>query len=511
MRTWLWTLVLLTAAVVLAVVLRENTGHVLILVNDWRVQVSLAFAVVSLLGLFVIIYWFLRMSAWLTAIPTRVRDWNVKRLVSRDQALLEQGWTELLEGRYSHAEKDLTKLFDRSKDASRQVLAALSAARAAHALGEFGRRDHLISLAKEKTSDDRALKEAIATAAADLYLDQGLAAQALEELLPLQEGSAKHIHTLRLLLRAYRQLNRHEQVFTLARTLNRRGALHDTEARQIIETAAAARLRETTHTDAWKAFWKELKSDERTLPDVALAAAAAFEANGLLDEASRALEQAIPLSFEPRLLAAYARAESTQIKRRLEKAEAWVQSRPNDADLLSCIGNLCLLGQIWGQAESYLLRSLTKRADARVHALLGSLYDKLNRPKDAAEQWRMATAVSAALPILASDSFLPVADTASDPGVLHAEGLTYLSESGFPANWDRETDFSSNSSIAGSSSQASDFRVKTDNNSKRVSTDAAILEPGRDNLDEYFDSAPVAGLGEPAPVTTLPPLPEKKV
>jgi len=150
MRTWLWTLVLLTAAVVLAVVLRENTGHVLILVNDWRLQVSLAFAVVSLLVVFVCIHLLLRLTTWLTAIPTRVRGWNSRRHIKRDQDLLEQGWTELLEGRYSHAEKDLTKLFDRSKDASRQVLAALSAARAAHALGEFGRRDHLISLAKEK-------------------------------------------------------------------------------------------------------------------------------------------------------------------------------------------------------------------------------------------------------------------------------------------------------------------------------------------------------------------------
>jgi len=271
MRTWLWSLVLLTTAVVLAVVLRENTGHVLILVNDWRLQVSLAFAVIALVGLFVCVYFFLRLSSWLIAIPTRVRGWNSRRHVKRDQELLEQGWTELLEGRYSHAEKDLTKLFGRSKDASRQVLAALSAARAAHALGEFGRRDHLISLATDKASDDTSLNEAIATAAADLYLDQGLAAQALEVLLPLQERSSRHIHTLRLLLRAYRQLNRHDQVYTLARTLNRRGALHETEARQIIETAAAARLRETTHNGQWHAFWKELKSDERTLTEVALA------------------------------------------------------------------------------------------------------------------------------------------------------------------------------------------------------------------------------------------------
>lgn len=501
MRTWLWTLVLLTAAVLLAVVLRENTGHVLILVNDWRLQVSLAFAVVCLLGLFLFLHWVLRFSSWLTAIPTRVRGWNSRRQVKRDQELLEQGWTELLEGRYSHAEKDLTKLFDRSKDSSRQVLAALSAARAAHALGEFDRRNHLIALAKEKSSDDGSLKDAIATAAADLYLDQGLSADALQELLPLQEGGARHIHTLRLLLRAYRQLNRHDQVFALARTLNRRGALPDSEARQIIEASAAARLRETAHSGEWQAFWKSLKSEERTLPEVALAGAAAFEANGQLEEASRALEQAIAPGFDPRLLAAYSRADPSQVKRRLEKAESWVQSRPNDAELLAAVGNLCLIGQIWGQAENYLSRSLAKRADARVHVLLGSLYDKLNRPQDAAAQWRMATAVGAALPVLAADTFLPVADTADDPGVLHAEGLSYLSDSGFPASWDRDAD-------SHFSSQGGQVRERDSSSPVSQHSDAAQAE--RENFDEYFDSAPVAGLGEPAPVTALPPLPSKK-
>ena len=485
MRTWFWTLLMLTAAVVLAVGLRENTGHVLILVNDWRVQISLAFAVVSLLVCFFLLHWLFGLTSWLTGIPGRLKGWTDSRQVRRDQELLEQGWTELLEGRYSHAEKDLTKLFGRSKNSSRQVLAALSAARAAHALGEFDRRDHLIALAKEKMPADGSLKEAISTTAADLYLDQGLASQALAELLPLQEAGAKHVHTLRLLLRAYRQLAQHDQVFSLARTLNRRGALPDAEARPVIEAAAASLLREAGQPKAWQAFWKGLKAHERTLPEVALAGASALEANGQLDEASRALELAILDSFDPRLLAAYARPDASQVGKRLEKAEAWIKSRPEDANLLAMVGNLCLVGQIWGQAENYLSRSLAKRGDARVHALLGSLYDKLDRPQEAAAQWRMATAVAATLPTLGGNTYLPAADTADDPGVLHAEGLSYLSESGFPADWHRE------------STSGTDFKAS------RPDTSAQ-------NIDEYFDSAPVAGLGEPAPVIALTPLPEKK-
>lgn len=484
MRIWLWTLVLATIAVVLAVVLREHTGHVLVLVNQWRIQVSLPFAVLVTAASFFLLYLLLRLFALVLDIPGRVKNWGRRRALRRDHELLEQGWTELLEGRYAHAEKDLTKLLGRSKSMNQSVLAALSAARAAHALGEYDRRNVLIVSAKDKSKDDVGLREAVSTVAAELYLDQGLSEQALTELNMLQKSGAKQVHALRLFLRAYRQLNRHEQVLAISRTLNKRGALHDTEARQIIELAAAARIRETSHAGTWQKVWADLKSSERVLPEVALAGAQAFEVIGQLDESSRVLEQAIAVSFDPRLLAAYARAESSQVTRRLEKAEAWLQKNPADPDLLATIGNLCLSGQIWGQAESYLVRSLARRSDARVHVSLASLYDKINRPQDAAMQWRAATALGVAIPVLAQEVLLPPADIQSDPGLLHAEGLTYLADTGFPADWSEDR-----TTLPGSSTAA-------------ATSESGVS--GQDDMYDYFDSAPVPHLGEPAPVSTLP-------
>lgn len=488
MRTWFWTLLLITVAVVLAVALRENTGQVLIMLNSWRIQVSFAFAVLVLVASFVFLYVALRALSWFTNIPMRVREWHGRRQVRRDHELLEQGWTELLEGRYSNAEKDLTKLLDQTRSANRQVLAGLSAARAAHALGEYLRRDKLLALAKDKAGQDTGLSEAVATAAADLYLDQGLAQQALDVLLPLQQAGARHVHTLRLLLRAYRQLGRSDQVFVLARTLSRRKALPVIEACALIETAAAARLRETLHSGDWQKIWKDLKSDERTLPEVALAGAAAFEAAGQSQEASKILEAALERELDPRLLEAYARCEPSQVARRLEKTEGWLQKTPEAPELLTTLGNLCLSGQLWGQAERYLTRSLARRSDARVHALLASLFDKLERPQEAATQWRLATAVGTVLPVLLADSHLPAADVDSDPGVFHAEGLAYLTDSGFPVDWAKD--------VSGSAATFGGTDVQG-------ASASGIYTPSPPNeFDDYFDTAPIAHLGEPAIVSS---------
>jgi HemY protein len=478
MRTWFWTLLLTTLAVLFAVKLREYGGNVLILVGTTRIQVSLAFAVLTLLTAFVLLYICLRVLAWFTSLPERVRDWNVRRVIKRDHELLELGWTELLEGRYAKAEKDLTKLFESSRSASRQVLAALSAARAAHAMSEFSRRDKLLEQADQKAAGDSALQEAVASAAADLLLDQGLAEQALERLAALQANGARHVHTMRLLLRAHRQLNQHEKVFVLARSLKRHAALSDVEALQLIEVAAAARLRETLSDGQWREIWKALTAAEKTLPEIALAAAAAFDSIAQYDEASRVLEHAISVAFDTRLLSAYARADNSQIARRLQKAEVWLAQQPDDADLLTTLGVLCLNAQIWGQAERYLQRSVTQRDDARVHALLGSLYDRLGRRDEAARQWRQATVVASSVPTLQTDLILPAADTRGDPSMLPAEA------------WDENASFEAMARLH-------------DTAPATPVTPSVGVTPAYDELDDYFDSAPIQDLGAPAKVTVI--------
>ena len=504
MRTWFWTLLLAVVAVALAVLLRQHGGNVLILAQPWRIQVSLTFAVVLLILAFAALYAGLRLLSWLVAIPGRVRAWRGRRVEARDHELLERAWIQLLEGRYAHAEKDLTRLLAQTRSPARQVLAALSAARAAHGLGEFARRDALFDQAQDKAGADAGLHEAVATVAADLLLEQGRAQDALDRLAPLQDGGARHLHTVRLLLRAHHQLGHHEQTFNLARTLSRRGVVDQDEARRLIEASASARLR-AAGDETWRAIWKELKADERTLPEVALAGAAAYDAAGQHDESTRVLEAAIAERFEPRLLAAYARCDASQVPRRLEKAEAWLQKQPRHPDVLSLLGVLCLTGQLWGAAERYLLRSLRQRSDAHVHALLGSLYDRLDRPAEAARHWRLATAAGMALPVLAADGALPPADTAGDPALLDAQELEFLAAQdaalpsgpapAAPAAPVEAAAAPPREGGAGAADPTADYLL--DPPARRAAPAAAVAAQQLD-IEDLFDSAPIPGL-EPLP------------
>src|SRR5690606_5473166 len=92
-----------------------------------------------------------------------------------------------------------------------------------------------------------------------------------------------------------------------------------------------------------------------------------------------------------------------------------------DSALLAALGNLCLTGELWGQGEFYLLRSMKIRSDMRIHALLGNLYDRLGRKGDAMKHWRLASGVAGVLPVLATNRSLPAADTRSDPTLIDVE------------------------------------------------------------------------------------------
>ena len=488
MRTWFWTIVVFAAAVALALVLREHSGNVVIVAQPWRIELSLTLTVLLLVAAFAILYLILRVFAWVGARPERYRSWRSRRSVRRDQEALESGWINVLEGRFVDADKDFTRVATRTRSNKRKLLAGLASANANHHLGEYAQRDQALELAKQAAGDDLRLREAWSFVAAEMYLDQNRPQDALALLQPLQDASSRYLHATRLLLRTHRQLRNHDRVYDLTRLLLRRRVIEKSEALQLIEMSAAARLH-SAGPKGFKAIWGDLRSEEKVLPDIALAAASIQSAEGNHDEASRILEAAIAVQPDPRLLSAYSQCPPQHVSRRLAKAEEWLKRYPDDAALLAAMGNLCLTGELWGPGELYLKRSMALRNDMRIHALLGNLYDRLGRPEDAMKHWRLAAGVVGVLPVLPQNRYLPAADMRGDPTLVDVE------QPDAAAAADKLAD----PPVAAS---AADYVVDDPG-----ATGAAVSRPGATSskevelavsdgsgLDELFDSAPIPGV-----------------
>lgn len=490
MRTWFWTLLVFVAAVALALLLRDHSGNVLILVQPWRIELSLTFTVLLLIGSFLLLHLLLRAITWVGASPGRFRSWRNIRAQKRDQNLLESGWMKILEGRYEQADKDLARLLGKTRSRASKVVAGLASARAAHQLNEYSRRDEILNRARTHAQDDVRLREAVAVVAAELYLDEQRAEEALVLLQPLQDASSRYFHAARLLLRAHRQLGNDDRVFELARILQRRGAINAAQATALIESSAAARLRQGG-PDSFKTIWAELKSDERVLPAIAQVAAELHARAGNHDEAARVLEAALDNRLDPVLLAAYAQCPPDQVRRRLSKAEVWLRSNPEDPALLAALGSLCLTGELWGQAERYLLDSMRLRSDMRIHALLGNLYDGLGRPADAARHWRLAAAVVGALPQFTVGRALPAADTRDDPTLIDVENPDY-GRDGLRA--DGSVNQPPAASAADMAGDGLDAVVSPAGRPATPPPAQDYPQAQGNDVDQYFDSAPIPGV-----------------
>ncbi len=484
MRAWFWTLVLLVVAVGLAVVLREHSGNVLIIAQPYRIELSLTLAVLLVLGLFIVLYVILRVASWISSSPDRFRSWRGLRARKKDHELLESGWIHVLEGRFGEAEQELTKLLSRTRSSNTRVLAGLALARASHGLGQYARRDEALQVAQETAGNDPRLREATAIVNAEICLEQNRAQDALSWLEPLLQASARNHNAARLALRAYKLLGNHDQVYVLTRQLMRRNNIERGEARRLIEVSAAARIAQAG-IEGFKPVWADLKADERTLPDIALAAAQVQDAAGNPEEAGKILEAALNAGLEPHLLNAYSQCPPDQVARRIAKAENWLREQPDNADLLAALGNLCLTGQLWGPGERYLQRSMKLRNDVRIHALLGNLYDRLGREKEAMNHWRLAAGVAGVLPVLHMHTVLPAADTRGDPNLVDVDPIPVAApqaiESPIP--------------VAASAADYLDADSYTGTpGTAPANAPVQRAEDASTDLEDYFDTAPIPGV-----------------
>lgn len=480
MRTWIWTFIVFVAAVALALVLREHSGNVLIVAPPWHVSFSITFGVIGLIVLFFAFYVLLRLVSWLTGSPERFKIWRSRRAEKRDQELLQNGWISVLEGRYAQAEKELSKLLAKTRSNTSKVVAGLASAQASQYLGEYQRRDESLEAAKKSAGDDPRLKLAFATAAADMYLEQGQIQEAIDLLQPVQDASSRHFQATRLLLRAYKQQGNYERVYELTRLLLRRSAIDKTEALRYIEYAATCRIA-AADTEQFKVIWSDLRAEEKQLPAVALAASEHLIKDEKHEEISRILEAAIQHNPNPELYSAYANCPQELYSRRLSKAEQWLQKTPHDPALLATLGRLCIIGQLWGQAEHYLKRSMKERNDLRIHALLGQLYDALGRQDEAIYHWRVAALTAGTLPIMSPRRLLPAADLKADPTLVdgHLPEAPVIEDNSRP--------------IAASAVDSSVFAAPAPKPSRQAlpTTESTT---GSNEHEEYFDSAPLPGV-----------------
>ena len=384
MRWLVWILLILSTAVGLALLMRFNHGNVAVLWPPYRVDVSVNFAVVLLVVAFFLLHLLLLAIGKALNLPTRVRDYRQRRRSNSARIALRDALLAYFEGRFGRAER-----LAQSARADEELAgaAALVAARAAHRMREFERRDGWLELAEA----DRASAQAETMTVAEFALDEQEPAKALAAIERLHGGGQRHIHSLRAALRAHEQSADWERMLPLLRQLEKRDALPEPAIRGM-RVKACRGLFSDTDLDAAgvRALLRTLKPAERDLPETVEAAAAAFSRAGDEVQARKLIEAAMNDEYSPLLLRRYAELDTIRGRERIEFAEQWLSRYGDDGAITLVLGRLCMAESLWGKAEEFLRRSLARSETGAAHLALAELFEAIGKPEDAAGHFRAA-------------------------------------------------------------------------------------------------------------------------
>ncbi|MDH4216637.1 MAG: heme biosynthesis protein HemY [Gallionella sp.] len=385
MKYLLWILSLFAAAVALAIVAR-NPGYVLLVYPPYRVELSLTLFVALYVLSLLFGYGLLRLALAALRLPSHVKNYRLLRAQGKARKLLEEALQAFFEGRYAAAERASARAMELG-DAS--ALHPIIAARAAHELREFDKRDAYLADAGGKTVGENTMRLMAKT---QFQLEQKQPQSALDSLKELSaSGMRKHVGVLSLELKALQQMRSWDAMLEVIAQLEKQNAIDLTTADQLRQQAWLEKLRGQPQDLAeLRALWKSIPDEFKRRGRIAAAAAQAFEKQGDCRSAHQLLADSLNAQWDSELVALYGDCQAGEMVAQIEQAEKWLNHHKDDAALLLALGKLCLHQKLWGKAQNYLDASISVNPSHAAYTALGQLAEKLKKPDEAFKYYQHA-------------------------------------------------------------------------------------------------------------------------
>jgi HemY protein len=369
--------------------LLADPGYVAISFRGYLVEMNVPVLILLAIALLV--------AAWLIRkiiiAPRRLGEAAGRYRSARSGQKLTKGMIAVAEGNLARGEKMLARAASTS-DAP--LFNYLQAARAAHLQGRDDRRDEWLRLAYEEAPE---ATNAVLLTQAEFQLDRGQNEQALATLRRLEEHTRDHAQALALMGRLYFKLEDWDALAALLPRLRKSRQVKPEKLemwavrvhKEALDKAADAEV--LNH--AWKAIPRSLRSNVTLLE----AYYQGLMRAGLNDRAEKELAAALKSNWRASLVRLYGLVEATDTTKQLKRAEGWLKTHSEDADLLLAAARLCLRNELWGKARSYLETVISMRPTPEAYEEYGALLSQMGEADAAAGAYRDGLGMVAAKPL----------------------------------------------------------------------------------------------------------------
>ncbi|MBJ7538295.1 heme biosynthesis HemY N-terminal domain-containing protein [Marinomonas transparens] len=387
MRKLLFLLVIMMAVGgVLGLLMRQDSGYVLIAYNGITLETSLwVLGVVLIITLFVmswikrILFITLRPSNSLAKITGNLAQKRASKNTIR-------GMLELVGGNWNKAEKLLTNSAD---NVAYPLINYISAAYAASEQDEYERSKALLRSAHKATPE---ADFAIGFAQSQIQMRQGHYEGALASLLRLQKLKPKHKQTLKMLVAVYTQLKDWDALLTLTPTLKKDGIYDDDNMLDLERNAFLALLDKIKFRNKLGQNSKELVTEVENLwnkldtlsqdDSMRQLYAQTLIHFGDKNKAEHFIRTSLNQKWSERLIYEYGNLQaSNTTKKLLANCEAWLKKEPSSANLYLVCGRLSQSLMLWGKARDYYEQALSLDVHSEALAELSRLLKAMGDTK----------------------------------------------------------------------------------------------------------------------------------
>ncbi len=367
-------IVILGIAVWCGLLLRQDSGYVLLAYQQQSIEMPLWLALIFLLvGVVLLLMthrFFLGIVNKYNVSKDRLRRFKIQ--LAHQHTI--HSLLALVEARWIEAEKNATKGFLYSEV---PFINYLFAAKAAHEQQAWDRRDSYIQLAFNYS---KRAKIAVFLTQAQLQFKQGQLEKSLITLCELRKIVPQHPLVIKLLALLHQKSGNLDQAIELLSMIKKMKWQLDSELKQLeikVYRALLLKIKKEVGIQAVFNLWRSIPKLVREYSAVVEGYVICLCRVEAYQEAECILRMTLQKHWDKRLVRAYGLLPKVDLSKQVSTAESWLKGRENDPHLLLTLARLCLQQQLWGKARNYFEASLQLEEMAETYAELGRLLNHL--------------------------------------------------------------------------------------------------------------------------------------
>lgn len=383
----IFLLMVLIASVWAGIKISDDPGFLIFGMRDWSVEMPLWAAVVMVLIILLVLHFIHRFFASIGAGWDAWQDWLKTRRKLKAYNNTNRALISLIEANWKNAEYYSLKGIANS-DAP--FINYLAAAKAAHELKQYQRRDVYLQKARSAAPQSEV---AIGIVQAQLQITQGMISQAFNTLTKLQLTSPNHGMVLKLLERVYIHLADWPALIQLIPRLRKAHVMSEEQINLLERHTYEEMLRHPDNrlkkTSGLRELWAAIPTKMQRDPHVLYAYVNHLRNfTECADEAADLIYAALKKNWNADLVRVYGLLITTHPKKQLAHAENWIKHYGDKAILYLTLARLCMQCQLWGKARSNFEESLQLENNPETAVEYGRFLEQLGESTAALRQYR---------------------------------------------------------------------------------------------------------------------------